>query len=522
MSFLDNKFARLNGLALLARVAVAGVTWTIAGERLFSGTSTSCADPAEGGWRMEPSHRERCNVHQEDRPQEETLREFQGALKTLLKNGGKTYRELAADLQYSKSAVSNWLNSPQLLALEECKRIAEYCGGSVEQWETHWRSVKRALNGSKNEKSSTCPYRGFAPYTEEDRPFFYGRSNLIEEAVESIHENRLLIISGPTGAGKTSLLRAGILARISTEHTLQGRWPHVLVTPSGRPMDRLAEKLARMYKKSVSDVTKALTGSPEGMRDFLEEVALDGIGGTQLLLAVDQWEEIYTSCEEGDRQYFVESLRLAMQCEIPRIKVVAVVQSHYRRRGQEDFKELLGGMPALTVHYMTSSEIDRAIKLPAAALGANWEECLINSIKSHVRKWPGALPWFLSVLEEEWIRRGVERDMSDFCCHEAEVLAKRKVFEAADIAYGGLTEKKSRFVLREILGKMSTHCKGHGWSDEKIFRQVSELSAKKAAAVEEFAKARLITIDGHYIEMGHEALIDWDPLRAWNQKHRQR
>src|SRR5438034_5122372 len=116
-----------------------------------------------------------------------------------------------------------------------------------------------------------CPFRGLAPFEPADAEFFFGRERLVDELVARLADTPLLALVGPSGSGKSSLLRAGLLPALGRE------W--MLVRPGER---------------SAADLVGALEGVPRGER---------------LVLAVDQLEEVFApSVPEDVRRAFVNAL----------------------------------------------------------------------------------------------------------------------------------------------------------------------------------------------------------------------
>src|SRR5262245_27082990 len=125
-----------------------------------------------------------------------------------------------------------------------------------------------------------CPFKGLVPFDEADAQFFFGRERLIEELLPRLTEAPLLLISGPSGIGKSSLVRAGLLSRLTEAR-------QVVIRPGEHPAADLARALG-------GELPQALAGLRPRER---------------LLLAVDQLEEIFAlSVTEDERLAFVDAL----------------------------------------------------------------------------------------------------------------------------------------------------------------------------------------------------------------------
>src|SRR5438105_4989562 len=139
----------------------------------------------------------------------------------------------------------------------------------------------------------------------------------------------LLVVSGASGAGKSSLLRAGVLPR-TREGGLAAApeaasWPWVVFTPTRAPLDELALRVAPLAGADAAAVRRGLAADPGGFPLTARQAALAGPAEPdnglaqrdqrrwrRLLLVVDQFEELFTQCaEEGQRRAFITALHAA-------------------------------------------------------------------------------------------------------------------------------------------------------------------------------------------------------------------
>jgi hypothetical protein len=181
------------------------------------------------------------------------------------------------------------------------------------------------------------PYRGLSVFGEQDAGWFFGREAATTEVLGRMARLLagvgLLVVSGASGAGKSSLLRAGVLPRIRADGLAAApgaaSWPCVVFTPTRAPLDELALRVAPLAGADAAAVRRGLAADPDGFALTVRQAALAGppgpagepdgrpaprdqLGPRRLLLVVDQFEELFTQCaEEGQRRAFITALHAA-------------------------------------------------------------------------------------------------------------------------------------------------------------------------------------------------------------------
>ncbi len=144
------------------------------------------------------------------------------------------------------------------------------------------RALARPSTPSRVAARGVCPFKGLASFEPADADYFFGRERLIAELVARLVGPPFLGIVGPSGSGKSSVLRAGLLPALAGG-VLPGseRWRRVLIRPGERPLDELRRMLASGANDPVAEALDAL--EPD----------------ERILLAVDQLEELFTACRVG-------------------------------------------------------------------------------------------------------------------------------------------------------------------------------------------------------------------------------
>ena len=197
------------------------------------------------------------------------------------------------------------------------------------------REQARALVGpvtpARVAAEGICPFKGLASFEPIDADYFFGRERLIAELVARLVGASFLGIVGPSGSGKSSVLRAGLLPALAGG-VLPGSegWRRLLLRPGERPLDELRRVLVSGAKDPLAEALDAL---PRGAR---------------LLLAVDQFEELITACRsDAERSAFVDTLvRATADPEGRAVVVVALRADFYGRfAAYPGLADLLGREP---------------------------------------------------------------------------------------------------------------------------------------------------------------------------------
>src|SRR5947199_504275 len=207
--------------------------------------------------------------HGPDRPQPDRTRgrkDFADDLTALREQADLTVRQVAGmvGVQGAHSTIGDWFAGrglPSQSSRELFVKVLAVCGvtdpGQVQQWLDAWRRVRR-VPGPR--PGGAEPYRGLASFQIEDADWFFGRGTLTGELVARLAElsaagGGVQVVVGPSGSGKSSLLRAGLIPALRRDDIAgSATWPIVLMTPGSRPLDELAAHLAILTKTQAADL----------------------------------------------------------------------------------------------------------------------------------------------------------------------------------------------------------------------------------------------------------------------------
>jgi hypothetical protein len=255
------------------------------------------------------------------------------------------------------------------------------------------------------------PYKGLRAFEEADAPDFFGREALTQQLLTRLGEggdlNRFLAVIGPSGSGKSSVVRAGLVPALRRGGLVGSEnWFVITMTPGPQPLEELEAALLRV---AVNPPESLLTQLREDERGLLRAInrALPADDGSELVLVIDQFEEVFTLVDdEAERVHLLDSLVAAIMSEHSRARVIITLRADFVDRPLRyvDFGELVQRRSELVLP-LTPDELERAIVGPAERVGLQLEPGLAEAISADVIEQPGALPLLQYALTELYENR---------------------------------------------------------------------------------------------------------------------
>ena len=397
-----------------------------------------------------------------------------------------------------------------------------------------------------------CPYRGLLPFDESDAEVFYGRERLaVELAVEMaarVIRGGMVIVTGASGAGKSSLLRAGLLPILARGQQVQGsdQWPRIVMTPTKDPLTELAARLAALGGSNTIAVRDGLAKHPDQAHTsvwpaVLAFTARHGEARTvsagktaRLVLIVDQFEQVFTLTPgpgaETARQAFVTALCAAATNRVgpaqePSALVVISVRGDFWDRCLA-YPELKGALQdrQFVVGPMTESELRVAITGPADAAGLRIDPALTDTILGDLHAagssdTSGVLPLLSQAMSLTWEKREGNRLTSHGYAQTGGV--SHAVQTAADKAYDALPAREQA-LARDVFRSMIVASRDGRLARRPVTRDDLYTALPQAAQpdidaiLDAFAAERLVVLDGDVAQISHDVLLQaWPRLRGW-------
>jgi len=396
------------------------------------------------------------------------------------------------------------------------------------------------------------PYQGLKRFNVKDRDRFFGRDKLIARLFEAVNRSNLSLVLGASGSGKSSVVRAGLIPELKKSLESQTFYDFIF-TPNQDPFESLYRCLLseeKNYNFSKSDAKIALEAKANTLKEVIRTLRNDG---ERWLIFVDQFEELFTICDDPDkRKNFISGLVEVAKFGDSSVKIVLAMRA--------DFLEQLSFYPDLgaianqnNIHLVTEmfpDELRQAIEQPAAKHGVVFEEGLVEQIIKELDGQKGYLPLLQYTLNLLWKSECQTRGADGRFEIEDRILNK-KSYAALEGVRGALqkrvneiysnlnqdeqtttkqiflklvnfvdTDSGSRAVSRrayrnEFVGKSVEKLLEKFINKEKLLVSSSEYSSTEEMQASDSKRLK----QRPTVEIAHEILLSsWDKLKDWLEK----
>jgi len=471
-----------------------------------------------------------------------TQQDFAQQLTRARQDAGRTIRDVARAAGVPVSTAGDYFagrhlplpTQPDLL-----RRILAACGETDSSRLAEWASALARARRCPGRPVTTAPYRGLASFQPHDASWFSGRADLTGRLVRAAAPDGgppgvPLIVAGPSGSGKSSVLRAGLIPALVTSPER----PLALFTPGPTPLATLAGQLAALVSQrpavpgqpsGSAAIESALRAGPAAAAQLLGPA---GPAGTSPVIVVDQLEEVFTTgADETEQGCFMATL-----CALSGPAVVAIALRAdfcHRARHHPGLARALQ-VRQVAVGPMTRAEVVQVIVEPARrarlSVADGLVELLLRDLSPRAAgasgagpaHEAGALPLLSHALLTTWARsQGSQLTVLDY---QASGGIQHAIAGTADEVYGSLGPAGQEVARRLFLGLVRVA------DDEPETRravQLAELQDWAAPGIPagdvlaRFVAARLITVDSAVARISHDALLTaWPQLRGWIDANR--
>jgi len=423
----------------------------------------------------------------------------------------------------------------------------------LERWKSRLRDLGEEIDGADtvadfdpaagSPLTVPCPYPGLQPYLGGDRASFFGREAFVSDCVDHLEGpgNRILLIVGASGAGKSSVAMAGVLPALVERHADWSVAPRF--TPGANPLKELAAAVAAVTHSEAGDAPlfEQLSANPTSARAQLAAVCT----ARPLVLFIDQFEEVLTMVRDAsDQQRFAQALESLTEPSAAeesgfacRVLVTLRTDHLARLESAEAFKGLYSRLVAEgNQRYLAGirfEDIRRAIKDPADRVGLRFVPAsLVDQLASQTAGLSSGLPLLQYGLRRLWETRPVNAKGERLDLITSEMVeqlpdVERALGTVADDVFRDFTAAQQRVCERLILELLvldesfEEPLRRRRFEAEvaKVLESGGAASGDIAHVIERFTSAGLLRRfnDAHdsQIEVSHEAL-----LRHWSRIYR--
>ena len=394
------------------------------------------------------------------------------------------------------------------------------------------------------------PFRGLLPLDERHAGQFFGRDDEIAAFVERMREETVLPVVGPSGAGKTSFIQAGVVPRLRE----QGPWIVLRVRPGERPFHALASKLSS--KDASRNTTDPLGGDSVWDRSAAE-LASEGVGerglyeelrtspaslslrlnriaeeeGARVLLFVDQLEELYTMVDDPTaRRTFMEAVSLAADDAAGPVRVAFTAREDHIGRlalGPASRAALGRATVLVTPGPEALAEI---LTRPVLEAGHDFDDPdVVEEMVTEVRDESAALPLLQFAGRTLWMRRDRDHKRLLRAVYEEMGGVAGCLAHHADGVLAALSAQQVRVARAMLLRLVTPDGTRRVATREELVRTGTGVGPDAEGVFEQLVAGRILHLrkafrggeEGAELELAHEALVQaWDRLAQWVEESR--
>ena len=385
----------------------------------------------------------------------------------------------------------------------------------------------RAQPTPEAQLNEECPYQGLEAFTAETEQYFFGRKAEATELLRRLEQCNFVPVIGPSGMGKSSVVRAGLVPRWRR----QGG-EVVIMKPDEAPFVMLKQALREHWADSISTAKKRklckLLDKENGLATLAQELPGEG----KLLLVVDQFEELFTLCRDEVCKRFIEQLVAVGLAAESRLAVVMTMRSEFVTDWllTTEIPESINSQ-RLDVRPLRGPGLSDAIIQPAALQEYELGEGLLELVLADVEAEPNSLPLLEFALTELWEKRDMEqRRLTTTAYREMGGLkgALNRRAKAVYQAMGPAEQVIAKAVCLQLvrIGKGETDTRWRRTKAELLGTGRDEAERQRIRdVVDDLVQGRLLVTDEKgaepTIDLAHEALIRrWEQFVQWRQVDR--
>jgi hypothetical protein len=398
--------------------------------------------------------------------------------------------------------------------------------------------------------TAESPYVGLKAYTEADRHLFYGRQGITSRLIKRLADNCLVMLIGPAGSGKTSVIKAGLVPDLKRGDLPDSKQWHYFepIAPGREPLATLASLLASRGEAPYAQIGPEAEKLLNDTNYLAQQLSDEKFAGQPVLIVVDRFEELFTLCkDEPQREAFIANLVNLIKSseeQTPKHRVILITRSDRTNYliQRDDLKDLYR-RSEVRVYPLRESDLRDVMKEPARQIGLKFQVGLVKQLVSEIYGDPVGLPLLQFALLKLWENR--EGDTITWAAMNRLQNCQWALVQSAEAFYESLSnelKRTARLVFLkmvritdalEVVGdrvRYEDFYKG-GEPPERVNfvleglmrAQLVRITKGEAALVSQNAegiKTRISSDD--QFQLVHDSLWrDWEPFTAWLKRLRE-
>jgi serine/threonine protein kinase len=378
----------------------------------------------------------------------------------------------------------------------------------------------RAIGDGEN------PYPGMRAFQETDADRFFGRRRDVDHLLARLVESPLIALVGPSGVGKSSLVRAGLIPALRSS---PDGWEVLATRPGRNPLAALAAMLESSLAgtgvlQDHADLASRLRDEPGLLGTLLRARARQRSG--RMLIFIDQFEELYTLVPDAaERRAYTACLTGVADDASTPLRVILSMRSDFLDRAAED-RPFLDRLSA-GLHFL--SPIDReglreALVQPLDLAGHGFESpALVEEMLDSVEATSSSLPLLQFTAAKLWDARDRRRRLLTRDSYQAIGGVAGALSAHADEVLAPLSAG-SRRLVRALFQELVTVEGTRAITEVAELGRITEQHEDVVRLIEQLTAARLLVVhsredSGPAVEIVHESLINsWPTLRRWREE----
>jgi WD40 repeat protein len=388
------------------------------------------------------------------------------------------------------------------------------------------------------------PFPGLRPFTQQEDYLFFGREEQTIELLQRLGSNRFVAVVGTSGSGKSSLVRCGLLSELLGGRMLEAgaSWEVAVTHPGGNPLALLTEAFldADLYDRAIENTRENLLATLSRSHfGLVEAVKQAGLGeGTNFLLIVDQFEEIFRFHEAGQTQQEMANefvsllLEAAAQTEAPIFIVLTMRSDFIGDCGQFEGLAERVNRGEFLIPRLTREQYKRVIEGPVKVAGGQIAPRLLQRLLNDLGQQADQLPCLQHALMRTWNVRADRGDAGALDLEDYQRVGKmtQALSLHADEIYDRLATDRQRHLCKGLFQALTVQeSENRGIRrPQRLGRlcQILDVPADDLLPIIEAYRGHGVTFlmpaqdveltDRTVIDLSHESLMRvWARLRHW-------